>query len=146
MKDKIKIGFSAGFIGALILILVQFIFKWLGWAGNPGFIGIYHKTFGVHILAVDIIISAFLFAVSGGIWGAIFTLLLKPNILKGIIFGFAPSLWVWLVISPYMGFPIFHGFALKPILFPIIFNCLIWGSFVGWYAAKSARKYRFLYS
>lgn len=145
MKNKVKIGFSAGFVGAIILIFVQFLFKWLGWAGNPGFIGIYHKTFGVHNMATDIIISAFLFAVSGGIWGGIFTAITRPNPIKGIIYGIAPSLWVWLVISPYMGFPIFHGFALKPIIFPIIFNCFIWGSFVGWWAGKVAKKQRFLY-
>lgn len=145
MKDKIKVGFSAGFIGGLIVILFQFIFKWIGWAGNPGFIGIYHKTFGVHEMAADIIISGFLFAVSGGIWGLIFTLLMKPSVFKGIIYGLAPSLWVWLVISPYMGFPVFHGFALKPIIFPIIFNCIIWGSFVGWYARRALPQRRTLF-
>jgi len=136
MNDKIKVGFTAGFLGAVILIAVQFIFKWLGWAGNPGFIGIYHKTFGVHGFASDIIISAFLFAVSGGIWGSIFMLLTKPNILKGILFGFLPSLWVWLVLAPYMDQPLFHGFAIKAIAFPILFNCLVWGTFIGWYGNK----------
>lgn len=140
MKKKIRIGFIAGFLGAIILIIVMFVFKWIGIAGDPGFVGIYHHTFGVHYAGIDIPISAFLFAVSGGIWGAIFTSLFKPKVVKGMIFGIAPSLWVWLVIAPYMGHPLFNGFALKGILFPFLFNCIIWGSFIGWYTRKKLRR------
>ncbi len=136
---KLKTGFIAGFLGAIILIAIMFLLEWLKIAGKPGFVGIYNHTFGAHNPVYSIPIAAFLFAVSGGIWGAIFALLLQPEIFRGILFGILPSLWVWLVIAPYMGQPLFNGFAPKAIIFPLIFNCLIWGSFIGWYVKNNTK-------
>jgi hypothetical protein len=37
-----------------------------------------------------------------------------------------------------MGKPLFNDFDLKGLLMPLIFNMVIWGSFVGWYTSRKA--------
>jgi len=125
--------FKAAFLGALLLIFVMYLLEIWGLTGNPGFVHIYHVLFGAHILVVDHIIAALLFAISGGIWGVIFRFVPNPGPLKGMAFGIIPSLWLWVVVSPVVSGVFFNGFTLKGILMPLIFNCLIWGSFTGWY-------------
>lgn len=136
MKQRITTGFKAGFIGALILILIMFILQAVHISGRPGFVEIYEFTFHVQAGTPGVFAAALLFALSGGIWGAIFHVLFKPGILNGILYGLLPSLWLWLIIQPYLDRPVFGGFAWKAIVFPLIFNCLIWGSFVGWYVNR----------
>jgi hypothetical protein len=45
------------------------------------------------------------------------------------------------VVLPVIGQPIFSGFTLKGILLPILFNVVIWGSFVGAYMHGSETVY-----
>jgi hypothetical protein len=132
-KTSVSTYFSAGFLGALILIGTMYLMKAIGLAGNPGFVNIYHATFGEYIPVLDHVLAALLFAISGGIWGIIFRFVPNPTPLKGMGFGILPSLWLWVVVVPSIGGAFFNGFALKGILMPLIFNCIIWGSYVGWY-------------
>jgi len=134
-KSTVKY-FKAAFYGALILILIMYLLKTVGAAGNPGFVNIYHAVFGTHIVLADHILAALLFAISGGIWGIIFRLIPNPTTLKGMAFGIFPSLWLWVVVSPVVNGVFFNGLALKGIIMPLIFNCGIWGSFVGWYVSR----------
>lgn len=76
-----------------------------------------------------------------GFLGAIYTSLFKPGIGKGFFFGILPSLWVWLVIAPYMGQPLFNGFAPRAIIIPLIFNCIIWGSSIGWHVKNKTKRH-----
>lgn len=128
--------FKAAFYGGLLLILIMYLLKLIGTAGNPGFVNIYHAVFGTHIVLVDHILAALLFAISGGIWGIIFRIVPNPTPLKGMAFGLLPSLWLWVVVSPVVSGVFFNGFSLKGIALPLIFNCLIWGSYVGWYVSR----------
>lgn len=138
MKHSLATGFIGGCIGAIVLVIIMYIMK-AGGMGDPGFVGIYHATFGSNPPA-DEIIAAILFIISGGIWGLIFTLLIKnPTVLKGILFGFLPTLWLWTVVNAFMGKPLFNGFDLKGIIFPLIFNMLIWGSILGWYCSRKVK-------
>ena len=137
MSRTLRTGFVAGMIGAVILIVVMYLMRVAGLGGAPGFVGIYRAMFGPRPL-VEHILGAAGFALAGGIWGLVFAALMSsPSVLKGMAFGLAPSLFLWLVIAPAMGNPIFNGFTLQGILMPLIFNVLIWGSFVGWYCSSS---------
>ena len=135
-RKSVRIYFFAAFYGALILIGIMYLLKITGLAGSPGFVTIYHAIFGEYVPVVDHLIAAFLFAISGGIWGIVFRLVPNPSPLKGMVFGLAPSLWLWVVVVPSIGGAFFNGFALKGIFMPLLFNCIIWGSFVGWYVRK----------
>lgn len=128
--------FRAGFLGALILIGVMYVLMAIGFLNQPGFVNTFRATIGSYGTWIDHPVAAFLFAISGGIWGAIFSLVPRPNPLKGAIFGLLPSLWLWLVVMPVAGGPVFGGFAPSALIMPFIFNCLIWGTFVGWYCKR----------
>ena len=104
--------------------------------GDPGFVGLYRTTFGANP-PIDQIIAALLFIISGGIWGIVFALLVKhPSTLKGFLFGLLPTLCLWVIVNPVVGKPLFNGFTTKGILMPLVFNMVIWGSFVGWYVKR----------
>lgn len=135
MKHRLLTGFIAGCLGAIILGIIMYILMAAG-MGEPAFVKMYHGTFGVHS-AADQVIAAILFIISGGIWGLIFTWLIKkPTVLNGMLFGFLPTLWLLIVVNAVIGQPLFNGFHAKGIIMPIIFNVVIWGSFVGWYVSR----------
>lgn len=135
MNNRISVGFIGGALGAIILVVVMYIMQAAG-MGAPAFVNMYHAMFGVNP-PIDQIIAAIIFIISGGIWGIIFTLLVKhPTILKGMLFGLLPSLWLWVVVNPIIGQPLFNDFTLKGILMPLLFNVVIWGTFMGWYASS----------
>ncbi len=135
MNRRLSQGFIAGALGAVILVIVMYIMKVAG-MGEPGFVGMYRAQFGSNPPA-DQFIAAILFIIAGGIWGLIFALLVKhPTVLKGFLFGLLPSLWLWVVVNGYLGKPLFNGFAVKGLVLPVIFNMVIWGSFIGWYLAR----------
>lgn len=140
MKAYLSSGFVGGFIGAIILGIISYGMKGAG-MGDPPFVVMYHFTFGSHSPVIDQIIAAILFFISGGIWGLIFTWMVKkPTIVKGMLFGFLPNLWIWTVLNFYMGQPLFNGFSAKGIIGPIIFNVIIWGGFLGWYVSRRIKK------
>lgn len=125
--------FNGGFYGALILVVIFYVMKFTELAGDPGFVATYKNTFGADSSFLTNFLASLLFAISGGIWGVIFKIVPNPTIWKATLFGLIPSLWLWVVVVPYTGGQLFNGFALKGILFPILFNCVIWGSFLGWF-------------
>lgn len=140
MKDSLTTGFIGGCLGAIVLAIIMYIMK-AGGMGDPAFVGMYHGAFGEHSPVADQVIAAILFVISGGIWGLIFSWLVKrPTVLKGILFGFLPTLWLWVVINAVIGKPLFNGFELKGIILPLIFNMVIWGSVVGWYTSRKVKN------
>ena len=139
MKHSLATGFIGGCLGAIVLVIIMYIMKAAG-MGDPGFVGTYRATIGSNPPA-DQIIAAILFIISGGIWGLIFGWMVKrPTILKGILFGIFPNLWLWIVINGVLGKPLFNGFTLMGIVVPIIFNMLIWGSILGWYTSRKIKE------
>lgn len=137
MKHSLKIGFIGGSIGAVALAAVTYIMQIAG-RGVPPFVSTYWATIGSH--TADQLVALILFIISGGIWGLIFTWMVKrPTIWKGILFGILPNLWLWIVVNGALGKPLFNGFTLMGIAGPIVFNMLIWGSILGWYAARKLK-------
>ena len=77
MNTRIKTGFVAGALGALVLVAL-FYAQWAaGLGGVPGFVGNYQATFGTRG-ASDHVLGVLLFAASGGVWGAIYGALVSP--------------------------------------------------------------------
>jgi ammonia channel protein AmtB len=136
--NKITKGFVAGVIGALILAAIMFLMFSVNLGGAPGFVGIHRKMFGESV-PIDYILGTFGFAVAGGIWGAIYAAVIKnPKVVSGMLYGFVPTLFLWLVISPLMSGALFNGFAAKGLIMPVIFNVVIWGGFVGCFLSRKS--------
>jgi hypothetical protein len=135
---KITRGLTAGAIGAIILAAVMFVMFLANVGKVPGFVGIYRKMNGENV-PIDYILGTIGFVAAGSIWGMIYTLFVKkPSVITGMLYGFVPTLFLWLVISPLMSGAIFNGFAAKGIVFPVIFNVLVWGGFTGWFLSRKA--------
>lgn len=117
----------------------MYLMQLTGTGGDPGFVSMYRAVFPASP-PLDHLIAAILFIISGGLWGLVFTLLVKdPKILNGFLFGILPTLWLWLVVNAVLGRPLFNGFQVKGIVMPLIFNMLIWGTFVGFFSASRLR-------
>lgn len=116
----------------------MYILQAVGLSGNPGFVTVYNKTFiASPTPPLDAIVAAVLFVLSGGVWGAFYRLLVRhPTVLNGFLFGLLPTLWMWIAVNAFVGQPLFNGFTAKGLLMPLLFNMLIWGSFVGWYCSR----------
>lgn len=128
--------FGAGFKGALLLIAITYGMKYYGYGGNPGYLNVYY-TVTVEVNPIfDHIMAGFLFALSGGLWGLLFVFVKDPTAWKGILYGLLPTLWLWLVVVPFAGGEVFSGFEQRAIIQPLIFNCLIWGTYLGHSVSK----------
>lgn len=137
MKHALKTGFIGGCIGAVVLAVISYLMEAAG-KGAPPFVAMYSATIGAH--AGFQIVALILFIISGGIWGLIFGWIVRrPTILKGILFGLLPNLWIWLAIDSFLGKPLFNGFSLMGIVGPIVSNMLFWGSILGWYASRKLK-------
>ncbi len=135
MDNRLVQGFIAGAIGALILTIIMYIMKGAG-MGDPTFVGMYTAAFGDNPPGGQVV-AAIIFLISGGIWGLIYALFVKhPTVLNGLFFGILPTLWLLVVVNATIGKPLFNGFTAKGLLMPIIFNMVIWGTFVGWYMSR----------
>lgn len=138
MKHRLKTGFIGGSLGAIILAIISYLMQAAG-ESIPPFVSGYRATIGAH--PADQVVALILFIISGGIWGLIFTWMVKrPGVVKGMLFGLLPNLWLWIVINGVLGKPLFNGFTLMGIVGPIIFNMFIWGSILGWYASRKLKR------
>lgn len=139
MSNRLSVGFTGGVLGALALVLVMYAMDFAGF-DRPAFVEMYQAVFGANP-PMDHIISAILFLISGGIWGMIFAALVKyPTTLKGFLFGILPTLFLWVVINPLIGEPMFNDFTFVGIIMPILFNMVIWGTFIGVYCAYNYKE------
>lgn len=138
MNNRLAQGFVAGALGAVILVVVMYILQAMG-MGDPAFVGMYKGAFGPNPPG-GAVAAAIIFVISGGIWGVIYAALVKhATVLNGFLFGILPTLWLWVAVNAYLDKPLFNGFEIKGLLMPIIFNMVIWGSFIGWYMGRKTR-------
>jgi hypothetical protein len=137
MNNYFTKGFIGGCLGAIVLAVIMYVLKAAG-QGDPAFVNIYHEMFVASPTPPgDHIISVILFVLSGGVWGVIYALFIKqPSFFNGFLFGFLPTLWMWIAVNAVIGKPLFNSFEVKGILMPLIFNMLIWGCFIGWFLHK----------
>ncbi len=143
MVQYYKHGFLGGFIGAIILGSIMFVMDAMG-MGEPGFVSMYRGAFGAKT-PTDKVIAFVLFALSGGVWGIVYAIGVKQStVLKGMLFGLLPTLWLWVVVNAFLGKPLFNGFSAMGIIMPLIFNVIIWGTFIGWYMKTRVFKPRVL--
>lgn len=139
MYSRLQSGFVGGALGSVFIaaiMLAMFVV-----AGTPPmFMATFNATLGPASPIVAGLAGGALFVLSGALWGVPFAALVRtPTIGKGIAFGLVPALWLWVVVAPVMlGKPVFFGFALPKLILPFVFNCLVWGTTVGWYAGADA--------
>jgi hypothetical protein len=131
-------GGIAGALGSVFLAALMYVLFW-GNLVTPTFLAAERAWFGQHGLW-DHVLGVIGYVVAGGVWGAIFGLLVpRPTMLKGMLFGVLPTLFLWLVVAPLMHQPLFLGGRAPALLLPLLFNVLIWGSYVGRFCERRLR-------
>lgn len=138
--NKIKDSFIAGAVGAfgLIVILTLINFANIGFVSPQ--VANYKELTGDDIF-LDFIIGTFLFTLAGGIWGIVYSKVIKhPTTFNGIIFASIPPLILLIAATPFMNGWFLKGFPIN-VLFPLIlFSVVVWGGFVGRYLFKKQKQ------
>jgi hypothetical protein len=134
MQSRLQSGFIGGALGSVLITVIMLVMRGLGGI-TPMFVAAFDATLGPASPVVSGVAGGVLFVLSGALWGVPFGALVQsPTVGKGVAFGLVPALWLWLVVAPMMlGKPVFFGFALPKLVLPFVFNCLVWGTTVGWY-------------
>ncbi len=121
----------------MILAAIMYSLQAANLSGTPGFVNIYRAAYGAGDSLTAHIFGALGFIIAGGLWAVLFVLIVRePTVWKGMLFGFVPTLFLWLVLAPLTGQPIFNGFTTRGILFPILYNVIVWGAVVGFLTRK----------
>lgn len=138
MAPRLRAGFAAGAVGSVFPIVFMIGRRLFG-GPPPLFITTYRNVFGGAPLLEAACIGGVLFVLSGAAWGMLFsTFVTDPSSVRGMLFGIAPAFWVFVVVAPLLlNQPVFFGFAAPKVIPPLLFNCLLWGGFVGWFMRKA---------
>ncbi len=136
MISRIRSGFVAGTVAALALAALFYVLLAAGVGDTPGFVGTFRFTFGEHGL-IDHALGLALYAVSGGIWGALYAWLVPRNaVWKAMLFGIVPTLWFGTAVLGATGKPLFLGGDPTKLAMSLVYNCLIWGGVLGLILAR----------
>ena len=137
MKASLKDGFVGGVIGSVAVTGALALLVVIGQIPKAPFVAAYQNTFGGDWVTASIV-GGLLFIFFGALWALPFALFVpNPTVIKGVVFGLIPTLWAWTFVPAVLtGGALFGGFTLKGLLIPIVMNCLIWGSIVGWYCQR----------
>lgn len=140
MKATLKDGFVGGLIGSLAVAGALAALVIAGVIPKAPFVGAYQAVMGGEWVGAAVIGTA-LFVLFGALWALPFAAFVpNPTIGKGIAFGLLPTLWNWTFVPAVLtDGPLFGGFSAMGLIIPLVMNCLIWGSIVGWYCARHAR-------
>jgi hypothetical protein len=137
MQSKYRTAFIGGLIGSVAVAAALGLLVLLGQIPKTPFVASWQSVAGGGWLAATII-GGILFLLIGALWAVPFPAIFsRPTVLKGILWGLVPTLWaLTFVPAALLGKPMFAGGAPKGIIVPIVMNCLIWGSIVGWWGRR----------
>jgi hypothetical protein len=138
-RTRAATGAVAGLIGGLIAAVAWYGLHWTGAAALPPSLAVarWGGRFGGVSASVIGILGSVVAAVG---WGALFGLLVrKPTVLKGMVFGFLPALFQWLVLAPLSRQPLFFGATAAAIGLPVLFCVLVWGGITGYFCGRWLR-------
>ncbi|PSQ82050.1 MAG: hypothetical protein BRD46_00525 [Bacteroidetes bacterium QS_8_68_15] len=137
MQSRLRTGFVGGLFGSLAVAGTLGLLVLFGPPSKAMFVAAYQQTLGGGWIAATLIGGA-LFLLFGALWAVPYAALVaRSSVLKGILFGSVPTLWTWTFVPAVLtGGPMFGGGAPAGIIIPIVMNCLIWGSIVGWYVRR----------
>jgi hypothetical protein len=82
------------------------------------------------------VVGGLAFIAIGVVWGLPFALVQEPSTFKGVVYGVLPTLWALTGVPLLLDQAPMGGLDPIRLGVPIVMNCLIWGSFLGWYAHR----------
>jgi hypothetical protein len=129
-RKPIQAAAGAGALAAVPLFLVQLLLWHSQWSGPPTGVALvqhFLRAYGAPAIAA----GGLLFWLAGLMWGVLYGAIMpRHNVLSGVIFSFAPTLFALFVVPVLLDKPVLAGGELKGILLPLILNAL-WGIMVG---------------
>ena len=126
----IRAALMAGFLGAVLLFIIQQVLHGANVSGPPtamAFVDLWLGLEGAPAIAIGLL----LFSMAGAAWAVLYVFLVeKISPTTGAAFGLVPWLAVMMVLLPFMDRPAFAGGDAMGILLPLVMN-VIWGAFIG---------------
>lgn len=128
---RMMTGAVAGLIAEASMLVLVYLLMAAGQIGMPAFLASERSLFGWHgpldhVLAIaGALITGVVF---GGIFGAIVR---RPNLVNGVIYAFARTIVLWLLLKLTLGVDMLQGGSTQGVLVTLVFDVLIWGAIVG---------------
>ncbi|MEM1057034.1 MAG: hypothetical protein AAGI52_16035 [Bacteroidota bacterium] len=86
---------------------------------------------------IPALVGGLLFLVIGVLWGLPFYRIEEPSTFKGVIYGVLPTLWAWTGMPLLMDRPPLGNLDPIAVMLPVLMNCIIWGSILGWWCERA---------
>lgn len=138
MTASLKTCFIGALYGSVAVALSLALLALIGQIPKAPYVGNWQDLVGGGWVT-GAVLGGLAFILIGALWGLPFSLVKNPTVLKGMLYGLVPALFGWIVLPLVMGGALFGDFALMALLIPFVMNVLIWGSILGWYAARHTR-------
>ena len=139
MQSKYRTAFVGGLIGSVAVAAAVGLLVLIGQVPKASFVASWQSVAGGGWQTATVM-GGLLFILIGALWAVPFPALFsRPTTEKGMFWGIVPTLWAWTFVPVVMlNKPAFANGSLPGIIIPMVMNCLIWGSIVGWYVRRHA--------
>lgn len=136
MKTTLRDAAVGALLGSLAVVGMFGLLVVIGIVKAAPWVTMWQVVMGTEGWVVPAIFGGLLFIAIGVLWGLPFVLVEEPGPFKGFVYGILPTLWAW------TGMPLIIGAAplggLDPVAMglPVLMNCVIWGTILGWYTRE----------
>lgn len=136
MKAKIRDAAFGAFLGSLAVVGAFGLLVVMGVENAAPWVLMWQKLFGGEAWLLPAILGGLAFVAIGTLWGLPFAFFEEPSTFKGIVYGIVPTIWAWTGVPLILGRPPLGGLDPIAVSIPVVMNCLIWGSILGWWCQR----------
>lgn len=137
MKPSLRDTALGALIGSLAVVGSFGLLVPIGVVKVAPWVAMWQTFLGGEDWVVPAIVGGLLFIAIGVLWGLPFAFVDEPSTFKGVVYGVLPTLWAWTGMPLLMDRPPLGGLDPIGVTLPIVMNCVIWGSILGWWCQRA---------
>ena len=138
VKPSLRDVAVGALLGSLAVLGTLSLLVLIGIVPVAPWVAMWQTFIGGEDWVVPAVAGGALFVLAGVLWGLPFGLVREPSVFKGVVYGVLPTLWAWTGMPLLMGQAPLGGLEPIPLVLPVVMNCFIWGSILGWYTHRKA--------
>ncbi|MEL6614397.1 MAG: hypothetical protein AAFQ43_01590 [Bacteroidota bacterium] len=136
MKATLRDAAIGALIGSLAVVGTFGLLVVIGIVRVAPWVAMWQALIGGEGWIVPALAGGVLFIAIGVLWGLPFVLVEEPGPFKGFVYGIVPTLWAWTGMPLLMDAAPMGGLDPVNMGLPVVMNCVIWGSILGWYTRE----------
>lgn len=136
MSATLRDAAIGAFLGSLAVVGAFGLLVLFGLVPEAPWVTMWLHLFGGTGWVLPTVLGGLAFLVLGTLWGLPFAFVNEPSSFKGIVYGIVPTIWAWSGVPLILGTAPMGGLKPLGLAIPIVMNCLIWGSILGWWCHR----------